>query len=909
MKKRSLYSAITLSLVFLAMVIFFLQDRPADPREAYEQYLLEQFAMIPIDVDEQAAGANRPDRPDLAAIQNYFNTLDPELGRVPSERLKSSWEYTRDLQQSSLRSSSLLNWTTAGSDMGGRTRAIMYDPNDPSGSKVWAGAVTGGLWYNNDITDADSPWQVVDDFFPNLSISCIISDPGDPQVFYAGTGEAETARVIYRESSGVGMGIMKTMDGGESWDFLASTESFKYVTDIQIRDEGGNSVIYAGVASGIYKGVTHQSDPSNGLFRSDDGGASWEQVLPNIPGYSEPYAVSDIKIQSDGRIYVGSMGTPELQGGATLFYSDQGTAGSWNVYSNVKNLIQNQSTYNIPGRVILAIAPSADSIVYALFSVGYIRDQDGFVGYKGRYIFRTTNKGESWEAINVPDNDYATLAWHALTAAVDPYNPDHLYVGGLDVWSSLNAGVSWNHLTNWAGMYYGGGDDYVHADQHVQLYKEGSGEEMLFGSDGGVFYTDNASSASPIFQERNKNYSTLQFYTCAISPIPGDDRFIGGLQDNGTLYFQGNPLDINDMIDGGDGAYCFWDKNEPNIFITSYYYNRYTIFINGSPYQSAGQQSGTFICPADYDSDLNILYANACTFKGLKADQILRITNIPNNPNEGFDYLGTGESTAFTFMKLSPHSPENTSTLYVGGQTGRLFRVENAESNPQTTEITGNNFPVGSISSIAIGGSEDTLMVTFSNYGVPSVWVTFDGGYTWRDVEGNLPDMPVRYAIFHPSDSKQAMLATELGIWTCNHLQFTLLEWAPNAEGMANVRIDMLQIRELDNTVLAATHGRGMYSTTWPSDPWVSVEELPALDVTAIWPNPVENELNIEFGSVYAKQIDLSVTDMQGRMVLQEKINPESKTYKVSMSHLSAGTYIIRMNNGEGSFTRKILHR
>ena len=98
--------------------------------------------------------------------------------------------------------------------MGGRTRAIMYDPNDASGNKVWAGAVTGGLWYNNDITDDQSAWVPVNDFLANLSVSCIVSDPNNLQVFYAGTGEAETARVIYRESSGVGMGIMKSADGG-----------------------------------------------------------------------------------------------------------------------------------------------------------------------------------------------------------------------------------------------------------------------------------------------------------------------------------------------------------------------------------------------------------------------------------------------------------------------------------------------------------------------------------------------------------------------------------------------------------------------------------------------------------------------------------------------------------------------
>jgi len=890
----------------LAILFLTFNSHESDPRAEYEKKLIEMYKLIPEDIIEESEGDNRPDRPDLAAMQNYFSIMDPKLGIVPTERLKTAWYETKAMQASPDKQSNMLFWETAGSNMGGRTRAIMYDPNDASGNKVWAGSVTGGLWFNNDITDDESAWQPVNDFMPNLSISSIISDPNNSQVFYAGTGEAETARVIYRESSGVGMGILKSSDGGASWDFLPSTENFKYVSDIQIRNEGGSSVIFAAVASGIYQGTTHQSEPTNGLFRSDDGGLSWEQVLPDIPGMTAPFAVSDIKIQGDGRIYVGSMETPELDGGGTIFYSDEGTPGSWTVFEDVKYLIEAHQTQNIPGRVILAAAPSNDSIVYALFAVGY---EDGFVYYKGRYIFRTSDRGETWEEVNLPDYDYATLAWHALIGSVDPQDPDHLYVGGLDVWSTSNAGSSWSHQSDWALMYYGGGDDYVHADQHVQLYKDETGNEMLLGSDGGIFYTSNAYSSNPVFEEKNRNYSTLQFYTCAISPVPGDDRYIGGLQDNGTLFYHGDPLDINDMVDGGDGAYCFWDADEPEIFITSVYYNRYTVFVNGYPDEDAGEYCGTFICPADYDYKLNKLYANACSFTGYRADDIMRVTNIPSNPWNTFVSLNTGSTTPFSCVKYSTHSPEGQSTLFVGGQSGRLFKVENAQATPDVTEITGDDFPAASISSIAIGGSEDTLLVTFSNYGIASIWQTYDGGESWSDIESNLPDIPVRWAVYHPDDAKQAMLATELGIWTCNHLHLSNPQWAPDVEGMANVRIDMLQVRESDKTVLAATHGRGLYTASWVSDPWVSIGESPELAVSAIWPNPVKDRLNISLGEQSATTIRLTLIDMQGRMLMEEMLDGTQLKHTVEAGHLPSGTYVISLSNGQRSYSERIIHQ
>jgi len=344
-------------------------------------------------------------------------------------------------------------------------------------------------------------------------------------------------------------------------------------------------------------------------------------------------------------------------------------------------------------------------------------------------------------------------------------------------------------------MYNGGGDDYVHADQHIQVYKEGSSSEMILGSDGGVFYTENASSSNPVFEEKNKNFSTLQFYTCDIYPIPGQNYFVGGLQDNGTLLYMGEPLDINDMIDGGDGAYCFFDENEPPIMITSTYYNSYTLFMNWNWYESFGDYgTGVFINPADYDSENNILYANGVTFSGGNPNKLLRVSGIPNNPYDQLISINTGVDVYFSNVKVSPYAPDGSSTLFVGSQDGRLFKVTNAQASPSTQEVGSGEFPIAYLSSMDIGGSEDTLVVTFSNYGVPSVWQTYDGGSVWSNISGNLPDMPIRWAIYHLQNSQQIMLATEVGVWTTIKGGSEEVVWEPDSN-MPNVRVDMLQMR------------------------------------------------------------------------------------------------------------------
>ena len=245
----------------------------------------------------------------------------------------------------------------------------------------------------------------------------------------------------------------------------------------------------------------------------------------------------------------------------------------------------------------------------------------------------------------------------------------------------------------------------------------------------------------------------------------------------------------------------------------------------------------------------------------------------------------------------------------MGGQTGNVYKVENAETFPVVTDITGPDFPVASVSCVAIGGSEDTLMVTFYNYGVNSVWQTYDGGDNWTSIEGNLPDMPVRWAIYHPEDAKQAMLATELGVWTCNHLHLADPQWFPDVSGMANVRVDMLQLRTSDNTVLAATHGRGLYTTSWISDPWVSIGELDELAVQNIWPNPVSDRLNIMLGEQDLQNIDLTISDINGKVLIRESLKGSDQNHVIGTAHLSAGTYLLTLTDGKKSYTQKIIHQ
>ena len=777
-------------------------------RIEYEKFLLSLYKTIPNPTEEELKDIPKPEHPHMATFQNFFMSLDPKLGYVPSDRLHEAFKLTRDMQQEQTRDGRSISWENVPSNMGGRTRAIMFDPNDPSNKKVWAAGVSGGLWYNNDITDSDSRWEAVNDFWDNLSVSRIIYDPSNSEVFYIATGEANTALVTYRESSSRGIGIWKSINAGLSWELLSSTSQFEYVTDIEAKQVGNNIEIYASVVSGTYQGQDHESNPSDGLFRSLDNGDTWVQVLPNIPLTDIPYSPSDIEITSSGNIIIGTMKNLDGQGGATILTSASGDINTWEIQEEYKLLIEQNDSYNIPGRVVLSSCISAPEVVYGVIGSGFLNNMGFNLSY-GNYIIKSLDGGITWEQINLPTSaggDWASLAWHALEVEVAPQDPETIFIGGLELYRSNDGGLNWTNLSDWDLMYYGGGDRYIHADIHQVAFQPNNPNAIAVTSDGGVFYSDNSLAPNPIFIERNQGYNTLQFYTCDILSNDQSNYMVGGLQDNGTLFFEDGELDINDMISGGDGAYCFFDEDDP-LLITSTYYNAWYIFnLNNNSVEYSNGNSGVFINPSDYDSDNNIIYANKVRFNGNQSNRIIRVINIENNPDIQTINLDTNTSSYFSSIKISPY---NSNTLYLGTQSGRLYKVTDINQNINSIEIGDNNFPTANISSVNIGTSENEIFITFSNYGVSSIWFTDDGGLSWMEKEANLPDMPIRWGLLHPEDSNFALLATEIGVWETSNLLSEDIIWSPSSSGLANVRVDMLSMS--GDVVLAATHGRGLF--------------------------------------------------------------------------------------------------
>ncbi|UII31199.1 T9SS type A sorting domain-containing protein [Fulvivirga ulvae] len=776
-----------------------------------------ELKVIHVTLDKKSKKIAKRDRIDLAMRQEFDMTRDPKLMYIPKVRLKKAREVRENKVSKNKNANAKIagvTWTERGPDnVGGRTRALMWDPNDAGSSKVWAGSVTGGLWYNDNITNSASSWQNVSDTWNNISISALTYDPNNTNIMYLGTGEGHVI------GSTRGEGMYKSTDGGNTWThmtasngFYATDEDFHYVNDIIIKNEGGSSVVYVAVQNSVNNYTYHGNSASGeqGLWRSTDGGVNFTQVLPNVPSQSYTYNVADIELSASGRIFVGT--TSDLYssgGGGRILYSDNGT--SWS------------TAYN-PGsgeRVELACAPSDADVVYAIASDGLNVD------WMAKTVVGDQASPTTWTSLTVPrytaqsctnaSEDFTRgQAWYDLIMAVHPANANTVIIGGIDLYRSTNGGSSFSLISYWTG----GCDTYVHADQHMILFNPNDVDEVIFGNDGGVFYSADITAGNPTINARNNGYNVTQFYGAAIHPAAGTNHFLAGAQDNGSHRFGSAGINSTTEVSGGDGAYCNIDQDEPDYQWTQYVYNNFYRSTNGgssfSGISEFGSSTGRFINPSRYDDANNIMYSAAGT------DEILRWSNPKTGSSGSFVSLNSLDGQQISAIAVSPNTSNRlfvgTGTGIGGGAGGKVYRIDDAHTGSTRTavDISSSSFPPNSyISCVEVeNGNDDHILVTFSNYGVSSIWETTDGGSAWTEVEGDLPDMPVRWILFHPLDNNAAIIATELGVWTTSELNGAGTTWGPADSGFPNVRTDMLQLRGSDNEVIAATHGRGLFSSS-----------------------------------------------------------------------------------------------
>ena len=906
--KRKLFLA--LMLIIVSMIIYYGNIHKSDVEKLRDQhqYSLDNSPF------KKSKSLSKKERIRLGLPPNAYNeqmwelTMDPATGRPMPERVEKLQQELRNNRSENRGGGGddFSEWTERGpNNIGGRTRGVMFDPNDADHNRVFAGGVSGGLWVNEDITDADSQWTLVPGIGANISVTVIISDPIDSNIFYIGSGESYTSGDV------IGRGVWKSTDGGVTWENIFGgfdssdggqlVNGIFYINDLVARINNGSTEIYASVAGAFFD---YSGNPSQflglieqGLYKSTDGGDNWTKFSIEESNGS-PSNPNDIEIDLDNNIWFTTTRSNFGFNGGKIFRSTDGI--TFDLITTIPNAHRTE------------LEPSSTDV--NKFWVA-IRNSET----RGADLFSTDDAFETINSMNepndadngIPTSDYTRgQAFYDLPIEADAN--DILYVGGIDLFRSTSGGDNWTQISKWSNnnALAGLNIPLVHADHHAIVFRPGDGNEnqAVLANDGGVYYTPDITDATSSLSitSRNKNYNVTQFYYGTMDPIDvgnGDD-IAGGTQDNGTLVLQNATRNINAFVDpfGGDGSYTEIDDSGQYMIQTytgnSHKYVNYPII---SQQISITQfNGGEFINSAVLDKNLDILYANAGT-SSINRIEIVK-DFLPGEDRYNSLLLNASLNSSPSAMQISPYTT-TASNLYVGLANSKLLKIENAETSSRTwTDISGPDF-VGSISDIEFGQNENEIFVTFYNYGITSIWFTNDGGSSWTAIEGDLPDLPVTCILQNPLLPNELIIGTKLGVWRTSDYTATNVEWTQSFNGMSDVTVVDLDLRPSDYTILATTHGRGMFTSVFTSDV-ASVDEVFAENkVFSVYPTISNGDFNVVAKSELGAS-KMYIYDINGKLVFNSQLNfNESQTQNVSVN-LKSGIYIVNImgqNNKKSS--------
>jgi Big-like domain-containing protein len=777
-------------------------------------------------------------------------------------------------------SGALGTWQSLGpGNIGGRTRALLIDPNDPN--VMYAAAVAGGIWKT---TNGGSSWSPLNDFLANIAVTSMALDPANSATIYAGTGEG------YFNSDGVrGAGIFKSTDSGAHWTRLAATISnvnFFFVNDLVVSPANGQHV-YAATRTGVW--------------RSLDGGNTWtQQIVSNVANGAN--GAMDLVMRTDQATdYIfAAVGT--FNRAHIYRNTDAGGSGTWeDVYSEVNQ-----------GRTSLAIAASNQDVIYALATcnscaaginpnfptLGYtdgllavLRSNAG--GAAGSWTSQVRNDSPNLQdtlLLSNPVNGAFTQCgfgtsqmlnqgWYDNTIAVDPTNPDRVWIGAVDLFRSDNGGVNWGVASYWWFQGNGtppnnGDPQFVHADNHMIAfhpnYNGTTNQTMFATNDGGLFKTENAAAgnvgyatgatpgggtittASPIcgaafapgaaftvpdpviWNPINNNYAVTQFYHGL--PYPNGQTYFGGAQDNGTA----RGTDVNGAnawarIFGGDGGYVAVNPQNTN-----------TIFFETTNLSLRRSTNGGS--------------TSASVITGITGDVFPFITVFrmdPTTPTRlwiGGRFMWRTDNNASAWTRTSNAqqtggsitaiaiAPTNSDIVINGAASGQLRRTTtaltaNAASVLNTTWIqtfTPRGNGNGVISWVEYDPTNaNNVWATISTFnGTPNaqgtsaghVFKSTNGGATWTLADGTqtpgnvnaIPDIPAHSVVVDPNDNQRIYVGTDLGV-------FVSLDgganWARETTGFSNTVVETLTAVNNNGvtTLFAFTHGRGAFKVTIPT--------------------------------------------------------------------------------------------
>lgn len=688
-------------------------------------------------------------------------------------------------------------WRNIGpAGMSGRITSI--DVNLQDKDHIIIGSASGGVWESK---NGGISWKPIFDDQPTLSIGCVRFNQSNPDEIWVGTGEGNP-----RNSHNSGAGIYKSLDGGKSWSYMGLKET-KLIHRIIIHRDDPNTV-YVGALGSAWGPTEHR-----GLYKTSDGGASWEKLLYT----SEQAGVADMVVDPSNP---NKMLVAMWEFGRTPWGFNSGgkSSGLYITYDGGKNFKKLSSEEGMPegdiGRIGIAFAPSKPEIVYALIEA----EKNG--------LYKSEDGGENWQLVS--SKNIGNRPFYYSEIYVDPKNENRIY----NLWSyvskSEDGGKTFSTI-----MDYG---NNVHPDHHAFWIDPDDPNYLIDGNDGGLNISRDGARSWQFVQ----NLPVGQFYHIDI-----DNDFpynvYGGMQDNGSwagpgfvlkrggirnydwqeLYF-GDGFDVAPLQ--SDSRYGYAMSQEGNLA----YYDRVTgrtHFIQ--PQHPEGEKlryNWNAALSLDPFSDCGLYYGSQYVHKSEDCGHSWQIispdltTNDSIKQNQsksgGLTLDITGAENHTTILAIAP-SPYDQNTIFASTDDGNLQVTRDGGKSWLNIKDRLPGLPeycwIPQIQFSRINASE--IFVVVNNYRMND-WSAYlyhsaDNGESWtRIVDDSDVDGFVCSVIQDPKEEKLIFLGTDVGLYFSMDHGSSWIKWG---EGLPHVQIRDMKIQEQHDDLVLGTFGRSIW--------------------------------------------------------------------------------------------------
>jgi photosystem II stability/assembly factor-like uncharacterized protein len=764
-------------------------------------------------------------------------------------------------------------WVEEGpSNIGARITDLAIHPTNPD--LIYAAHASGGVHKS---TDGGVNWTPITDDLPVLTIGAIALDPLHPDTIYVGTGEANSSSFSW-----FGMGMYKSTDGGATWAYIGLDET-RYIGRIVV-DPFNTDRLWVAGAGALFGG-----NPERGVYRSEDGGDTWDLV------HSLTDSTSCIDIAIDptrpDTVYAAMW---ERIRHLNSRQSGGWSTGIWRSYDGGDTWTE--LTSGLPkgadvGRPGLSVCASNPSVIYAIY------DRPGMYIAE---VYKTTNGGDTWTQTNdgALSNLHSSFGWYFGQIRVDPGNPNRVFAFGVPLYRTENGGSTWSEVGS-----------SMHVDHHAMAFDPTDYGHIYEGNDGGLYVSSNSGDS----WTKLYNQPTNQFYAIEIDYL-NPDRLYGGTQDNGTLRTPTGGTSDWEAIFGGDGFYVNVDPTDSDIIYVEYQYGNLYKSTDGGYYwdwalddiwdQRTNWSTPVVLDPSDH---LTVYYGNNRVYRSM--DGAGSWTAISGD-------LTGGYSGGFGTITTIAVSPADDDVIYVGTDDSRVWVTTNGGGS--WTNISG-SLPNRWVTRVAVDPvSPGTAYVSFSglrwNENIGYVYRTTDYGANWTDITGNLPAAPVNVVLVDPDIPSRIFAGSDVG---CFYTEDLGTSWNMLGTGLPAVPVFDIKIHNPTRTLVAGTHGRSMHSFDLAQLPDLAgiTEPEPAAGIDlAIGPNPFRESTEISFSLGHGSEVSLEIYDLAGRRVRSLEsgdMGPGDHRLRWDGRNdagrrVASGVYFARLATGSGVETKRL---